>query len=117
MRLTSRMRHARHRLPNTGKPTTYVDPFDRICHGLGARRAPQLQARKKHSSVYQIARRLAGLFFENRKKHAKRGKKHASEHENHEGRDHNCSRNFEISITGFSIRDAMSLGKFRCDSL
>ena len=29
------------------KPDAYVDPFDRICHGLRGETPPQLQTRKK----------------------------------------------------------------------
>lgn len=35
----------------TGKPTTYVDPFDRICHGL--RFSPATTDPKEAYSVYQ----------------------------------------------------------------
>ena len=39
-----------------GRPAAYVDPFDRICHGLrgGEKTPPQLQTRKKHCLVYQM---------------------------------------------------------------
>ena len=36
----------------------YVDPFDRICHGLG-RKLPQLQTRKKLYRFYQNVKNTA----------------------------------------------------------